>query len=162
MRSNERSEPVKGSIFVISAAVGLCAAPAIADHNSKQGEGWANMPNDIHNTRIHTLEANDNEAFRDFVKHGEGSESINRFDSDDTTAQAARGQKGKAATGQAQGRQQAGTRRDERAQKQRPIRPEGGPGAGDRQRSMRERDTGYRAGNRGGDRQREHGGRGRN
>jgi hypothetical protein len=71
-----------------SAAVTLilaAAGTAFADHNSKNGEGWANMPNDIHNTRIETREANDNEAFRDFVKYGEGSRTENRFATDSTT-----------------------------------------------------------------------------
>jgi hypothetical protein len=27
---------------------------AVADHNSKNAEGWANMPNDIHNMRTET------------------------------------------------------------------------------------------------------------
>ena len=58
------------------------AGTAVADHNSKNGEGWANMPNDIHNTRVETKEADDNEAFRDFVKYGEGSKTENRFDTD--------------------------------------------------------------------------------
>jgi len=155
---------MKGPFLVLGAAtaIALCASPAFADHNSKQGEGWANMPNDIHNTRIETLDANDNEAFREFVKYGEGSESVNRFDSDDTTAERAKEQKGKAANDQAQAKQQAGTRKNERVQEQRQIRPEEARGAADRQRSMRDRDSDYRAGNRGGDRDRSRGGRGRN
>ena len=75
-------------IVTLAVASGLLvvAAPVIADHNSKNGEGWANMPNDIHNMRIETREANDNEAFRDFVKHGEGATSENRFATDDAAA----------------------------------------------------------------------------
>ena len=75
-------------IVTLAVASGLLvvAAPVIADHNSKNGEGWANMPNDIHNTRIETREADDNEAFRDFVKYGEGSTSENRFATDDSAA----------------------------------------------------------------------------
>jgi len=69
--------------LAISAGLLAAAAPAVADHNSKNGEGWANMPNDIHNTRVETRDANDNEAFRDFVKNGEGSKTVNRFDTDD-------------------------------------------------------------------------------
>ena len=71
---------MKGSIFAASTAAAflLCASPAIADHNSPQGPGWANMPNDIHNTRVETLDSNDNEAFRDFVKYGEGADSARR------------------------------------------------------------------------------------
>ena len=73
------------SRLATSAAVTLILAAtgtAFADHNSKNGEGWANMPNDVHNTRIETKEADDNEAFRDFVKYGEGSRTENRFDTD--------------------------------------------------------------------------------
>jgi hypothetical protein len=146
----------------VGAAITLCATVAFADHNSKQGAGWANMPNDIHNTRVETLETKDNEAFRDFVKYGEGSESVNRFDSDDTTAQRAKEQKGKATTEQAQAQKQAGTRKNEQVKEQRRIRPEGTPGASERQRSMRERDTVYRAERQGTDRQRSRGDRGRN
>ena len=75
-------------IVTLAVASGLLvvAAPVIADHNSKNGEGWANMPNNIHNMRIETREANDNEAFRDFVKYGEGSTSENRFATDDAAA----------------------------------------------------------------------------
>lgn len=155
---------MKGPFLALgtAAVIALCVSPALADHNSKQGEGWANMPNDIHNTRVETLETKDNEAFRDFVKYGEGSESVNRFDSDDATAQRAKEQKGKATTEQAQTQKQAGTRKNQQVKEQRRIRPEGAQGASERQRSMRERDTGYRAGNRGGDRQRSRGGRGRN
>ena len=69
---------------------------ALADHNSKNGEGWANMPNDIHNTRIETREADDNEAFRDFVRYGEGSTSENRFASDETVPAQSVKQQGKA------------------------------------------------------------------
>lgn len=143
-----------------AAALVLCGAQAVADHNSQQGPGWANMPNDIHNTRVETLEADDNEAFRDFVKYGEGSESVNSLNPpDENRAQRAKEQQGKAATEQAQAKQQAGTRNNARVQERRQIRPEG---ASERQRSMRDRDTDYRAGRRGGDRQREHGRRGRN
>jgi hypothetical protein len=156
---------MKGSIFAASTATALvlCASPAIADHNSPHGPGWANMPNDIHNTRVETLDSNDNEAFRDFVKYGEGADSVNSENPpDENTVQRVKEQKGKATTEQTEAKQQAGERKNARVQDRRQIRPEGGPGASDRQRSMRERDTGYRAGNRGGDRQRERGGRGRN
>jgi hypothetical protein len=74
----------------------LTAGAAYADHNSKNGEGWANMPNDIHNTRIETREADDNEAFRDFVRYGEGAESENRFATDDAGPNQAMEQKGNA------------------------------------------------------------------
>jgi hypothetical protein len=64
-----------------AAALITAAGSALADHNSKWGEGWANMPNDVHNTRIDTR--GDNEAFRDFVRHGNGADSVNRFDTGD-------------------------------------------------------------------------------
>jgi len=63
--------------LLVAAALALPGA-ALADHNSRWGEGWANMPNDVHNTRIDTR--GDNEAFRDFVRYGNGAESDNRFD----------------------------------------------------------------------------------
>ena len=88
-------------------ALVMAAASAFADHNSKDGEGTANMPNDIHNTRVETLEANDNDAFRDFVKYGEGSQVPNRFESDETTAAQAQEKKGNANSAQSQ--QQART-----------------------------------------------------
>ena len=68
----------------IAAGLLVGTGPVFADHNSKNGEGWANMPNDIHNTRIETRDSDDNEAFREFVKFGEGSRTVNRFDTDDT------------------------------------------------------------------------------
>ena len=85
--------------FVAAAAASallLVAGPGLADHNSKDGEGTANMPNDIHNTRIETLETNDSEAFRDFVQYGEGSKTVNRFDSEETQPNQAQEQKGDA------------------------------------------------------------------
>lgn len=66
-------------ITVLGALVSL-SGPALADHNSKWGEGTANMPNDIHNTRIETM--GDNETFRDFVRKGNGADSVNRYASE--------------------------------------------------------------------------------
>lgn len=57
----------------------LVSMPAMADHNSPMGEGWANMPNDIHNTRIDTRETDDTDAFTDFVYQGAGADTVNRF-----------------------------------------------------------------------------------
>jgi hypothetical protein len=43
---------VKTSILIVCAAV-LSAGTAVrADHNSKNGDGWANMPNAVHDYRI--------------------------------------------------------------------------------------------------------------
>lgn len=68
----------KVTASVILLAATLASGTALADHNSKWGEGWAKMPNDIHNTRIDTL--GDRDSFRDFVRHGAGAASVNRFD----------------------------------------------------------------------------------
>lgn len=65
-------------------ALSLTAAAAVqADHNSIWGEGWANMSNDIHNTRIDTMDADDDD-FIDFVRMGSGADSDNRFLADST------------------------------------------------------------------------------
>jgi hypothetical protein len=61
--------------ITLSAILAFLSTPALADHNSKWGEGWANMPNDIHNTRIDTR--GDNTAFRDFVRQGNGAATDN-------------------------------------------------------------------------------------
>ena len=66
----------------VISAVALASGTALADHNSKWGEGWANMPNDIHNTRIDTL--GDRDSFREFVRFGNGADSVNRFKTDDS------------------------------------------------------------------------------
>lgn len=44
---------------------------AMADHMSIWGEGWANMPNDIHNLRIEYRD--DNDAFLSEVQNGAGA-----------------------------------------------------------------------------------------
>ena len=67
---------MKAAVSVLAA--GLFVSSAYADHNSKWGEGWANMPNDVHNTRIDTKDG-DNAVFTDFVKYGNGADSVNRF-----------------------------------------------------------------------------------
>jgi hypothetical protein len=78
---------MKDQLIILATIASLAGAagPALADHNSKNGEGWANMPNDIHNTRIETRENGDNESFREFVKFGEGSKTVNRFDTEDNS-----------------------------------------------------------------------------
>lgn len=74
----------KSSLFVLIIGL-LTASFAQADHNSYWGEGTANMPNDIHNMRIDTLDE-DTSEFLDFVRIGSGADSDNRFISDtDTT-----------------------------------------------------------------------------
>ena len=54
----------------------LTTTSAYADHNSIWGEGRANMPNDIHNTRIETL-SGDNSKFIVFIRGGSGADSVN-------------------------------------------------------------------------------------
>lgn len=61
----------------------LAATSAWADHNSPNGAGSANMPNDIHNTVIE----DGTDALIDLVQYGDGADSVNRYDTDsDTTA----------------------------------------------------------------------------
>ena len=61
----------------------FASSAAMADHNSIWGEGTANMPNDIHNTRIDTMD-DDGDAFAEFVQYGDGADSVNRFLDDDS------------------------------------------------------------------------------
>lgn len=49
----------------------------MADHNSPFGAGWANMPNDIHNTV--TEDGLRGTVFRDFVSRGAGADTVNRY-----------------------------------------------------------------------------------
>ena len=62
----------------------LAATAVHADHNSIWGPGIANMPNDIHNTRIDTMD-DDTDDFIDFVSMGAGADSVNRYLDDDVT-----------------------------------------------------------------------------
>jgi hypothetical protein len=55
----------------------LAAMPALADHNSVWGAGWANMPNDVHNTRIE--DDLTQEEWTDFVQFGAGAATPNRY-----------------------------------------------------------------------------------
>ena len=58
------------TLLAISIATGVFASSAaIADHKSPMGAGTANMPNDIHNTRIE----DDNETFLNLVQQGGGA-----------------------------------------------------------------------------------------
>ena len=82
--------------FALTAA--LISGAAFGDHNSKWGEGWAKMPNDIHNTRIDTRGSNT--EFRDFVRYGNGATSDNRFSTTESNVR---------------GRQPGGSQRDARA-----------------------------------------------
>jgi hypothetical protein len=100
-------------ISIVAVSLSSLSATALADHNSRWGEGWAKMPNDIHNTRIETR--GDDDTFRDFVRFGNGADSVNRFSSNDRAAvRSASKQKSRAAGTRRQsgaGRQRAGGRR---------------------------------------------------
>ena len=110
----------------VTSAFAFAAAPALADHNSPNVEGWANMPNDIHNTRIDTKESGDNEAFREFVQYGEGADSVNRFADDDTTSPGMKSQNGNADAAKAQARQMSGTQTQTMSGKQTQTKQMGG------------------------------------
>lgn len=141
---------------VVTSAFLVAAAPSVADHNSKNGEGTANMPNDIHNTRVETLETNDNEAFRDFVKYGEGSTTVNRFESEETQPSQANERQGEAnaamnkgeSPAKNQSRVETNTRNKDRARTETRTRLQ--PGAADKTRrdpsarSVRSRDRSSR------------------
>ncbi len=72
----------KKSVIAMLIAGGVFAtSSAYADHPSVWGAGTANMPNDIHNTRIE----DDNETFLNLVQGGGGADSVNRYDDDATT-----------------------------------------------------------------------------
>ena len=72
------------SLLAMFITTGVFSTSAVlADHNSPMGAGTANMPNDIHNTRIE----DDNETFLELVQGGGGADSVNRYDDDTTTAE---------------------------------------------------------------------------
>jgi hypothetical protein len=67
---------------IIAALAGsLVATAAVADHNSVWGAGTANMPNDIHNTRIEQANTGlmSAEEWREFVRKGAGAATVNRY-----------------------------------------------------------------------------------
>jgi hypothetical protein len=63
--------------LILGSLAALFSASALADHNSIKGAGWANMPNDIHNTRIE--DGLSGTEFRDFVRQGTGADTVNRY-----------------------------------------------------------------------------------
>jgi hypothetical protein len=69
--------------LVFGSLAAILSVPAQADHNSPNGAGWANMPNDIHNTRIE--DGLSGTEFRDFVRRGAGADSVNRYPDRTTT-----------------------------------------------------------------------------
>lgn len=84
------------------------------------------MPNDIHNTRVETLEADDNESFRELVKYGDGSTSVNRFDTEADSQGPRREQEGPVRATRNQSQSQTATEQGPatRSQEARCPRPE--------------------------------------
>lgn len=77
----------KETLAPILLAVGIAVVSTVhADDNSPWGEGWASMPNDIHNTRIDTMDE-DTKEFIDFVRMGSGADTDNVFRGDSTDAE---------------------------------------------------------------------------
>ena len=77
---------VKELLAPIMLVLGITAVSTVnADHNSVWGEGWANMPNDIHDTRIDTMDE-ETDSFIDFVRMGSGSSSGSELVADSTDA----------------------------------------------------------------------------
>lgn len=75
--------------LVIGSLAALFSVSALADHNSPNGAGWANMPNDIHNTRIE--DDLSGTEFSDFVRQGAGAATVNRYLDTTTTSQSGSG-----------------------------------------------------------------------
>jgi hypothetical protein len=63
--------------LVLGSLAALVSVSALADHNSPNGSGWANMPNDVHNTRIE--DGLSGTEFADFVRQGAGADTVNRY-----------------------------------------------------------------------------------
>ena len=82
----------KSTLAVAALAASLISLPSLADHNSVWGAGFANMPNDIHNTRLEDNLSQD--EWRTFVQKGAGAEVPNRYL--DTSATSVRGMSGMA------------------------------------------------------------------
>lgn len=66
----------KSVIAMVIAGSLFTTASAFADHNSVWGAGFAEMPNDIHNSAIE----DDFDTFLDLVQEGDGADSVNRYD----------------------------------------------------------------------------------
>ena len=78
------------SALVVGTFLGAVGStPALADHNSPYGDCWANMPNNIHNTRVETRETDEQDAWLEFIQSGDANETINSclLDSTSTTTQ---------------------------------------------------------------------------
>lgn len=68
------------SISLAAIAAVMLSTAALADHNSANGAGWANMPNDVHNIQIE--DDISSTEFRDLVSQGGVSELDNRYDTE--------------------------------------------------------------------------------
>ena len=75
--------------MIFGSLAALVSVSALADHNSIHGAGWANMPNDIHNTRIE--DDLSSTEFRDFVSQGAGAATVNRYLDSTTTVRSGSG-----------------------------------------------------------------------
>jgi hypothetical protein len=95
-------------LLVLTVFGSVTSQVALADHNSPHGAGWAQMPNDIHNTRIDTL--GDDTAFRDFVRYGNGATTVNRYASDSDVGRRIQGAFGQSDSGSGGGRGMRGSR----------------------------------------------------
>jgi hypothetical protein len=73
--------------LVLGSLAALLSVSALADHNSLNGSGWANMPNDVHNTRIE--DGLSGTEFSDFVRQGAGAATVNRYLDSATTVSGA-------------------------------------------------------------------------
>jgi hypothetical protein len=73
--------------LVLGSLAALLSVSALADHNSPNGSGWANMPNDVHNTRIE--DGLSGTEFSDFVRQGAGAATVNRYLDSTTTVSGA-------------------------------------------------------------------------
>lgn len=80
---------MKRHALILGSLAALVSVSALADHNSPHGAGWANMPNDIHNTRIE--DGLSGQAFSSFVRQGGGADSVNRYLDTTTTSRAGGG-----------------------------------------------------------------------
>lgn len=98
----------------LAALTMMTASSVFADHNSMNGPGWANMPNDIHNTRIDTL-GGDNSEFTDFVRYGNGADSVNRFADDETSIRGQRSDSGSSSSTSTRSMQRTMTQSRQRA-----------------------------------------------
>ena len=63
--------------LVFGSLAALLSVSALADHNSPDGAGSANMPNDIHNIQIE--DDLSGAEFSDLVRGGGAADSVNRY-----------------------------------------------------------------------------------